>query len=135
MLVKSIMKNLEEEGVPEFDQCSDLLAEYLIAAEIIDEHGNLIDGEEGNAKSEDVTVSHDNLPKCYGFEDGDRDPACKKCKVQVMCRQARIEARPACFGKLFEEHDENCLACIEAPNCKIVKMSSVSNDKISKKGK
>ena len=123
VLVKRIMQNLIDEGVPEIEECSDLMYQFLVAAEVIDADGNLIEGEtieEADAVAEETSESEaENVPPCYGFED-DRDPACEKCKVQIACRKLRIRQRPPCFGKLFEVNDENCKVCIEAPFCKQV---------------
>jgi len=111
-----------------------LLFEYLVAAEIIDEDGNLIGEVETDAKPAEQSVPKENMPPCYGFED-DRDPACKRCKVAQSCRTTRVESRPACFGKLYAEHDENCMACIEAPFCKIEVLATKAQSTVgTKKG-
>lgn len=137
VLVKRIMQNLVDEGVPEIDQCDDLMYQFLVAAEMIDINGNLIEGEtaeETDAITEEPSESEsENVPPCYGFED-DRDPACGKCRVQIACRKLRIRQRPPCFGKLFEVNDENCKVCIEAPFCKQALEQFKSSVAITKKG-
>jgi hypothetical protein len=131
VLVKRIMADIEEHGVPEKDECSDLMLEFLIAAEVCDENGDLIeDAKEKVAEAEPVVPDVEKMPECYGFED-DRDPACAQCKVMKMCSELRIKNRPACYGRYYAEHDENCAGCIEAPFCKF----DMENKPNTKRGK
>lgn len=121
VLVKKIINDIVESGVPETEDCSTLMLEFLVAAEVCDEDGNLLDEVqvEGDASiPEELPVTDEKMPDCYGFEDN-RDPACNRCKAQIMCRELRMAQRPPCFGKLYEANDENCKACIEAPFCKL----------------
>ena len=136
VLVSKIIADIEANGVPEVEDCSDVMLQFLVAAEVCDEDGNLISGAVEQGNEEAVVVSEDvqeKLPDCYGFED-DRDPACNRCKVKDACKAARIQNRPPCFGKLFEEHDENCGACIESPFCSLVFIKSQKQIS-TKKGK
>lgn len=119
VLVQKIIKDIEANGVPEIVDCSELMLEFLVAAEVCDVDGNLLDGDsEGVASKIDSTevIQEESLPECYGFED-DRDPACNRCRVQESCKALRIQNRPPCFGRLFDKNDESCKVCIEAPFC------------------
>lgn len=120
VMTNMILDDLNDEGVPE--ECSDLMNEFLYAAEYIDEDGDLIEEEEdeqiiksGNVLVEDAEEI-DQVPDCYTFAD-ERDPACKKCKLVRECVLARIDNRPVCFGQFFDDKVEECKACIEAPLC------------------
>ena len=121
MLVKLIMQEMIDNGVPDITDCSETILEFLVAAEITDIDGNFLDEtqEESDLIPELDEQEPTNVPQCYGFEDA-RDPACNKCTVQQECRKQRMINRPPCFGKLFEVNDENCKVCIEAPFCKQV---------------
>ena len=123
-LISSILKNLDDEGVPEPDDCSDVLWEFLVAAEYIDEDGNLLELEEdddekegGNELQENGVEKIDH--KCYGYHDP-HDPACRKCKVSDQCiikRQADL-LKLECYGLLFDKSDPECGSCIEASGCR-----------------
>ena len=96
-------------------ELSETAVALLVTAEVIDEEGNpLIKEEDG---SDDVELP-DNLPQCWGYAD-EKDPACGKCLVFKPCTKLRIERRPQCFGQLFDKHAPECIACLEAPFCKI----------------
>jgi hypothetical protein len=121
VITKSVLDDLDSNGVPETSQCSDLMLEFLVAAEYVDEEGNLIEGEEGNdgenaREGEEKIVDLVAYPECYSFAD-DRDPACNRCKVFELCTKERISRRPDCFGKMYSESADECRLCIEAPFC------------------
>lgn len=115
-IVSTVIGDLDENGVPEIEDCSDLLAEFLVAAEYIDENGNPVQEEEEKS-SEEPVIDDAKKPECFGFQDS-RDPACAKCKVVAACTKERVRTRPTCFGKLFKAHDPECQACLEFAECK-----------------
>jgi len=124
-ILRAIHEDLESHGVPEFSDVSQIFAEFLVAAEICDEDGNIIANEEepesGASKppAEEQKVSEEEkLPACYGFAD-DADPACKVCKVLTSCKEKRLNERPPCFGVSHDGTDDACVSCIEEPFCKI----------------
>lgn len=124
-IIDAVLKDIEENGLPELDTCSELLGEFLVAAELYDADGNVVEKQQAItveakpvAATKPVEQETVNVPQCYGFED-DKDPSCQICKLQAICKQTRMDNRPACFGKLFSEHDENCKACIEYNFCRI----------------
>lgn len=123
-IVGSILEDMDENGIPVSDECSEVLTEFLIAAEYIDDDGNVIEGngsdeslkEGGNDKKEEETPAEP--PPCFGFAD-ERDPACKRCKAYDVCMQERLETRPECFGRLFSKDAKECEICIEANSCEL----------------
>jgi len=116
-LVKATLKDVDDNGIPETDDCSDLLLEFLLAANYIDEEGNILDGDEPEPEEEvedleELSKTHE----CYTLAD-ERDPACNRCKLLDICKQARLDNRPECFGQLYDVNAEECKVCIEAPFC------------------
>jgi len=120
-IVAAICGDIEENGVPEYDDASDLMCEFLESAEYTDEDGNLIaDGqkEEPEEVISEKETSIEKMPPCFAFAD-DRDPACGKCSVFTECMNVRISTRPECFGLLPDERNEDCRACLELSLCLI----------------
>jgi hypothetical protein len=117
VLTQRILDDIKASGVPEANECSDLVFEFLVAAEIIDEDGNTIEKEE--KEEEETDTLPDNLPECYTFADR-RDPACQRCRVVKVCEEQRISNRPECFGLLHSDVAEECKVCIEAPQCSVI---------------
>jgi hypothetical protein len=118
---KAIIEDLDANGVPEVEDCSDMLLEILHVAEYIDEHGELLEEvDEESEETEPIVETQvevlEEVPVCYSFAD-ERDPACNKCRVKAECLQARIINRPPCFGKFFDENSIECQGCMEAANC------------------
>lgn len=119
-IVSQLLKDLDANGIPETDgpdACSDLMFEFLVVAEYVDENGNLLEEEESEPEKEEQKAEPVKLPECFSYAD-ERDPSCTKCKVLVMCKKARLDSRPECFGKLFSEHEPECAVCLEAVLCK-----------------
>lgn len=114
-IVAAIYADIEENGVPDTsdESLSDTLLEFLVAAEYIDENGNVI-GEE-----DEQEISDDELPTCFTYAD-ERDPSCQKCRVFDKCMAERVKSRPKCFGKLYKSTDEQCAACLEALPCSLI---------------
>jgi len=109
-IVAAIYRDIDENGVPDTDDdMSDLLLEFLVAAEYVDENGNVL-----VEQKEDDDDDEDSVP------DDERDPSCKRCKVFNRCMKMRINARPDCYGKLYEVRDEQCKVCLEALPCSII---------------
>lgn len=104
-ILDDILEDLDDNGIPDETKCSDLMLEFLIAAEYVDE------------EDADEEVEEIKLPECFGFQDS-RDPACAKCRVQDKCIVERTANRPECFGLLFSQSAEECKVCLEAAYCK-----------------
>ena len=131
IMLKAIFVDLDEQGVPEFKDISDLLAEFLVASEYVDEQGNLLDDatkhEEVKHKEDEHKVDKlepaedgDGMPQCFKYSLADeRDPSCKQCSVFQLCHKNRLANRPDCFGLTFDMIAEECKACIEAPFCRL----------------
>lgn len=123
-VVDLVAKDLEINGVPEVNGASDLMGEFLIAGEWIDEKGNLI---QDQRQSEEAIIEEDVVddvkPECYGFEDS-RDPACKQCRLQGECNKQRVANRPECYGKAFSKNAPECAICIEAGSCMLFNQSN-----------
>lgn len=111
-IVEAVFADFKENGLPEPDSVSDMLFEFLVSAEFIDENGNVLSDEQG----EEGAIDDADLPVCFSFAD-ERDPSCKECRVLVLCGKERIKNRPPCYGKLYLATDEQCKACIEALPC------------------
>lgn len=111
-LIHAVSENLESEGVPEMAECSDTLVEFLVAAGFMKDDGS-IPGE----ASVDVSLP-DEMPPCFSYAHP-RDPACNRCRVFDLCMTERIKRRPPCFGK-YSVHAEECKACLESFDCKLL---------------
>lgn len=111
-IVANILKSFQEDGIPYFDESSDLLAELLIFCDYYNEDGEYLVDEGGD--EEEIKK-----PQCYGFQD-DKDPACSGCPIQAACKEHRESLRPGCFGLLYDKHAEECKHCLEASNCRII---------------
>ena len=136
-VVKLLLAELDENGVPENADCSELMSDFIYVAEYVDEDGELVDIEEEAEEEKVVEVEEDNripkivpdnpsieldidrLPECFGFHDA-RDPACRKCKIKVSCQDERTKTRPDCFGTLYDKNNIQCKQCIERTFCKEV---------------
>ena len=130
-IIVRLYDDLSTNGIPDADECSELLEDFLFEAKLVDEDGNPVEIEFKEVVDE-VAVEErqahgiivieegdpDDAPKCYSFADR-RDPACRRCKLLSLCEQKRISKRPKCYGQLFDIRSEECLACIEGNNCKI----------------
>lgn len=124
VLMEMILKDIDENGVPDTGECSDLMFEFLVNAEIVDEDGKIIEEVVSGDKTEEPAMLEQEVPECYSYAD-ERDPACNRCKLMIDCMKVRISNRPECFGRLFDRNAEECKVCLEAPFCMKV---------ISKKG-
>ena len=129
-IIRAVFDSLDNVGVPTFKTCSDVLAEFLVAGEVYDEKGNLIEPDE-NPDPEvlaPTTILGKELPKppCFMFVD-DSDPACKKCKLIALCREEHIKNRPPCYGQSYEVTAVECQECILAFMCKEVFTKEVAN--------
>lgn len=135
-VIKLFISELDENGVPENEDCSELMSDFLYVAEYVDENGELVelddDEEEEVEEVEDesrvpkivpdnpaIELDIDRLPECFGFHDT-RDPACRKCKIKVSCQDERVKTRPDCFGTLYHKNNIQCKQCIERTFCKEV---------------
>ena len=121
-LVKLSLADLEGTGVPELDDCTDLMMEFLLAAGYINEDGEFLEeGEEVEPESSDETdedeIDEADYPECFSLAD-ERDPACNRCRLLEICKEARINNRPECFGQMYDANVDECKVCIEAPFCK-----------------
>jgi len=111
-----ILKDIEGNGLPYLDDASDILFELLIVAEYIDEEGNVL-GDVEEYLEKDVDLDEVDIPDwlCFSYADP-RDPSCKKCNLYDKCWDARVQARPSCFG-LYSKNDPECEVCIESHYC------------------
>jgi len=118
-ILEMVLDDLDENGIP--DDGSELLEEFLVAAEYLDEDGNIlpaleIEESENGGDDDDDDGESVELPPCFGFADK-RDPACRRCEMYDGCLAERIASRPPCFGRLYSGTAEECEICIEASNC------------------
>lgn len=121
-MINKIYSNLDIEGIPEAEDCSDLLFAFLVTAEYMDESGGLIavvksNGSKPEATADQVDINELPKPRCFSLADV-RDPSCSRCRVLSLCLKERERRRPECFGKHYDQHAPECQACIEAVNCK-----------------
>ena len=115
-MIHSIIDNIDAEGVPVADDCTDPMLDFLYVAGFTDEDGNLLpEAKEG--VQDDVADEQTQVPDCFGFAD-ERDPACKKCTIFKECMRERVDVRPECFAQLFDDTSEECKACLEYGACK-----------------
>lgn len=114
--------DIKNNGLPEVSSCSDLLAEYLVAAEYCDENGDEIK-EVTSKDTEDVS-----MPECFGLAD-ERDPSCQRCKVLELCKKERIRTRPPCYGT-WVKNDDQCTICIEAASCRMLQENNQIKQKV-----
>jgi hypothetical protein len=118
VIVDTIIKDCDDNDVPEWGDCSKLLRKFLMLAEITDKNGELI-----SEKSDEEVVEADeiqdveNYPECFGLADI-KDPACNRCKVVKLCLEKRKNSLPPCYGKKYSETAEECAICIENIVCK-----------------
>jgi len=115
VVIELILDDIEENGVPETEDMSDIMKRLFIVAKVIDEKGELLPPEE----DKESVVEVEKLPECFGMAD-EFDPACKKCKVLQKCKVERQNNVPPCFGKLFEVNANECSICIENVRCRKV---------------
>ena len=120
VFVKNIISDLEKNDIPDPFECSELMFNFLYIAKFIDENGDVLEAEHEveNVKQEQQAEKNVELPPCWGYEDAERDPACKKCKLQLECRKQKETLRPVCFGKLFSAVEDDCKNCLVAHFCK-----------------
>lgn len=121
-LIININADLTENGIPEEDDCSDLLEDFLwVAGFIADDEDDETEEEVEEEPVPEPVVEESALPDCYGCAD-ERDPSCKRCKVFTGCMAERVSIREReleCFGKLFDINAQECGHCLEAGPCKI----------------
>lgn len=115
-LVDIVVKDCNDNGVPEWGDCSKLLRKFLITAKITDINGELITAETLEASPEESKTDVE-YPECFGLAD-DKDPACLRCKVLEECKKSRLESLPPCFGKSYSETAPECRICMEKNLCK-----------------
>lgn len=127
-ILNTVINDLEENGIPEPDDCSELMLEFLYVLDYIDEEGEPIlevyveeeeweDGEEEESVDEEYDIEQ--IKKevhCFSYADS-LDPSCNRCKVFDLCMKAREELRPDCFGT-YSDTDPDCAACLEMSLCK-----------------
>jgi len=137
-MLESIESDLDENGIPEVDDCSDDLYDMLIAIGYIDEEGELIDIQEGGA-TQPVSKGDlpDTLPDCWGCVDED-DLACGRCTLHDKCivERGRLIDGLECFGVMYEPKVKECSICLYWKLCEKEQKSinAVSKPK-SKKSK
>lgn len=126
-IVKKLISDLDVNGIPDPYECSELMFNFMFNLGYIDEEGNVLEDKEAqpneveNVKPEEPKVKY---PPCWGHED-ERDPACRRCKVQQICREYTQSIRPVCFGKLFDSSSEDCKNCLVAGLCRLAYAENV----------
>jgi hypothetical protein len=117
-IIDAILKDCDDNGVPEWEDCSKLLRRFLMTAEITDKDGELIT-EKSSEKVDETSVTQDieTYPECFGLADR-KDPACNRCKVLEICLVKHKESLPPCYGKEYSDKAEECAICIENTVCK-----------------
>ena len=123
-IVLVIINHIEEHPFPDTEDCSELLFEFLLNIDYINEDGDYIEPQDRPGDPEepiDVPVTENNAltgdPECFSFAEL-RDPSCKACAIFDRCLVERERVRPNCFGKLFAADSEECKGCIEAYACR-----------------
>ena len=98
---------------------SDLLDDYLVNAEFVDEDGRVVKGGGKKRLSLKAFLEENGLskPDCFGFAD-DGAPECDRCQVYMYCSEDRVENLPPCYGLKYNDKDTECAVCLEAPFCK-----------------
>ena len=118
-IVDIIVEDCDNNGVPEWEDCTKLLRKFLIILKITDVNGEVIaKSEESPVKEEQVTELE--YPECYGLADA-KDPACIRCKVVEECLIKHKNSLPPCYGKSYSDTAEECALCIERISCKEIK--------------
>lgn len=127
-ILDKIVEDCNENGVPDWEDCSKLLRQFLITAGITDSDGELITEESKEAAEKTSEDSQDvgTYPECFGLADL-RDPACNRCKVLELCMQRHQESLPPCYGKEYSDGAPECALCIENTKCK--ELSNDTNNK------
>ena len=127
-IIQAIIDDLDENGVPEDEDLSNDLFDFLVAISYITEKGVIIEEsdkeepdeeEEDEQKGDDSVNLPEDLPDCWG--QGDKDvPACRTCPILKQCWSKRLKARKTrvCFGSLYDEGAEDCKICVEWKYCK-----------------
>ena len=118
-IVLVIANDLEANGIPEDQDCSDELYDFLVDADYIDEDGNILEEQEGDDEVTDVEEEHEeeDVPECFTYAE-QKDPACARCKLYDACYKERIASRPACFGIHWDMNSEECKICLEFGACR-----------------
>lgn len=119
-IVDAIISDCDENGVPEWGDCSKLLRRFLIISKITDKDGELITVESSTKSAEGSPDVETEYPECFGLSDI-RDPACGGCKVYSICEQKHKESLPPCYGKSYSDTAQECELCIEKDSCKEIK--------------
>lgn len=115
-LVEIIVKDCDDNGVPEWGDCSKLLRRFLITAKITDSDGELVTPVSLEASTDDSKEPVE-YPECFGLAD-EEDPACLRCKLLEECKKSRSESLPPCFGKGYSGDAPECKLCMEQTSCK-----------------
>jgi hypothetical protein len=116
-VVDLIVKDFDDNGVPEWGDCSKLLRKFLMTAKITDATGELIDKEAVEETDKEVASDSEiDYPDCYGFADL-KDPACNRCKVVESCLVKHEQIKPPCYGKEYSSTAPECAICLECVKC------------------
>lgn len=122
-IVLDIINDLDARGIPDTEECSDELFEFLLNINYISDTGEILEISKKTTEpvqySEEIVEETPEVekPECFSFAEI-RDPACKRCILFDACSVARKKARPACFGLRYEARSEECRLCIESTACR-----------------
>lgn len=128
-LIKLLIDDIEINGIPEEDECSPLMDNFLLKAKFIDADGNVLerdDTEEVEEEIEEIVKPDSKQPQCWSMADA-RAPECRRCKVYDQCKVERDVLKPPCYGKLFDAKDKECQRCIENSYCRELVEKGVAN--------
>lgn len=118
--ISIIAADMDENGVPAAEDCSEKMEDFLKVAGYIDANGDLLDTveeEDYQEESKEVSKVGAERPQCFSYY-SEFDPACKRCKVAQACKVERGKVVMSCYGKLFSPNSEECKACIENLSCR-----------------
>lgn len=134
VIIEKIIADLDNNGIPEFDDCSELMQEFLISSGYTDEEGNIIPEDEDTDESEEEESIEEILeePDCFKLSlADDRDPSCKRCRLLSQCMVNRIANRPGCFGILWDKNNEECKVCLELYPCGVKFQSNITKEHVN----
>lgn len=119
-IITEIVTDLNDAGVPAEEDCSNLLENFLEVTGFVDveetDEVDTVEVVEVEQVKEVVEIDVTKL-QCFSFH-ADRDPACRKCKVAEQCKIKKLSILPDCYGKLFNEYNDECKLCIENVACR-----------------
>ena len=124
-LVAAAIEDMESNGVPDDDDISDVLWQFVDMAGLLDEEVEDTEIEEDDLTKTQIEIESGSVPDCFSWADR-RDVACKRCAVVEACMSERVAVRESelpCFGRLYDRNDEQCNSCLEAGPCREITLN------------